>query len=45
VWDAVHLEETDEAIPAPAALAQTLALLHHEGVLVAQRDGFRVTVA
>lgn len=69
VWDAVHLEEVYEEIPAPAAMrvapsvdlhldelldelpewtrvhastvavesfAQTLALLHHEGVLVAQ---------
>jgi hypothetical protein len=69
VWDAVHLEEIYEEIPAPAAMrvapsadlhldelldglpewtrvhastvavesfAQTLALLHHEGVLVAQ---------
>jgi len=69
VWDAVHLEEIYEEIPAPAAIrvapsvelhldevldelpewtrvhlstvavesfAQTLALLHHEGVLVAQ---------
>jgi hypothetical protein len=69
VWDAVHLEEVYEEIPAPAAIrvapsvdphlnelleelpewrrvhastvavesfAQTLALLHHEGVLIAQ---------
>jgi hypothetical protein len=69
VWDAVHLEEIYEEIPAPAAMrvapsadlhldellddlpewtrvhastvavesfSQTLALLHHEGVLVAQ---------
>jgi hypothetical protein len=69
VWDAVHLEEIYEEIPAPAAIrvapsadlyldelldelpewtrvhastvavesfAQTLALLHHEGVLIAQ---------
>jgi hypothetical protein len=69
VWDAVHLEEVYEEIPAPAAIrvapsvelhldelleelpewtrvhastvavesfAQTLALLHHEGALVAQ---------
>ncbi len=76
VWDAVHLEEVYEEIPAPAAIrvapsadlhlnelleelpewtrvhastvavesfAQTLALLHHEGVLVAQDLFVRAT--
>ena len=43
VWEAVHLEEIYVEIAAPASLrvapsavAQTLQLLHHEGILVAQ---------